>query len=57
MARTNRADVQREDEDDEEAQVPGEQRAEQDHTLLLFKVSIPMQEEKSQKKDDHDLNG
>lgn len=57
VAWTNRADVQRQDEDDEEAQVPGEQRAEQDHTLLLFKVSIPVQEEESQKKDDHNLDG
>lgn len=53
---TNRADVQREDEDDEEAQVPGEQRAEQYHALLLLKVSIPMQKEKSQKKDHHNLD-
>lgn len=57
LAWTNRADVQREDEDDEEAQIPGKQCAEQDHTLLLFKVSIPVQEEKSQKKDNDYLDG
>lgn len=54
--RTDRADVQGEDEDDEEAQVPGEQRAEQNHALLLPEVAIAMQQEQRQEEDHHDLD-
>lgn len=52
---TDRADVQRQDEDDEEAQVPGQQRAEQNHALLLPEVSVAMQQEESQEEDQDDL--
>lgn len=53
---TNRADVQREDEDDEEAKVPGHQRAKQNHPLLLPEVSVPVQQEQSQEEDQDDLH-
>jgi len=51
---THRADIQRQDEDDEEAQVPGQQRAEQNHALLLPEVSVAVQQEQRQEQDHHD---
>lgn len=53
---TDRADVQRQNEDDEEAQVPGQQRAEQDHALLLLEVAIAVQQEQRQEEHHHDLD-
>lgn len=45
-----RADVKWQDEDDEEAEVPGQQGPQEDHPLLLPHVSIALQEEKCQEK-------
>lgn len=53
---TDRADVQRQNEDDEKAQVPGQQRAEQDHALLLLEVAIAVQQEERQEEHHHDLD-
>lgn len=53
---TNRADVQRKNEDDEETQVPGQQGAKQHHPLLLTEVCIAMQQEQSQEEHHHYLN-
>lgn len=55
MSHTYRADVQRKNEDDEKAQIPGQQCAKENHALLLLEVSIAMQEEESQEKDHHNL--
>lgn len=53
---TNRADVQRKNEDDEETQVPSQQGAKQHHPLLLTEVCIAMQQEQSQEEHHHYLN-
>lgn len=45
-----RADVKWQDEDDEEAEVPGQQGPQEDHPLLLSHVSIALQEVKCQEK-------
>lgn len=45
MEHTDRADIQRQDEDDEKAQVPGQKSTKQHHTLLFTEVSIAMQQE------------
>lgn len=52
-----RADVERQDEDDEEAEVPGQQRPQQDHPLLLPQVSIALEEEEGQEENHHDHDG
>lgn len=51
-----RADVQRQDEDDEETEVPGQQRPQQDHPLLLPQVSIAVEEVKGQEENTHNHN-
>lgn len=51
---THRANVQRQDEDDEEAQVPGQQGAKQHHALLLPEVSVAVQQKEGQEEDHHD---
>lgn len=48
-----RADVKWQDEDDEEAEVPGQQGPQEDHPLLLSQISITLQEEECQEKDDN----
>lgn len=48
-----RADVKWQDEDDEEAEVPGQQGSQEDHPLLLSQISITLQEEECQKKNDN----
>jgi len=53
--RSHRADVQWEDEDDEEAQEPGEEGGEQDHPMLLVKVSIAVQQEEREEEHHHHL--
>lgn len=52
-----RADIEWQDEDDEEAEVPGEQRPEQNHPLLLPQISIVLEEVEGQEEDDHDHDG
>lgn len=49
-----RADVERQDKDDEEAEVPGQQRSQQDHPLLLPQISIAVEEVQGQEENDHD---
>lgn len=56
LIKTDRADVQRQNEDDEKAQVPGQQCAKQHHALLLLEVSIPVQQEQRQEEHHHDLD-
>lgn len=50
-----RADIQREDEHDEEAQEPGEEGGEQDHPILLAKISISVQQEEREEEHHHHL--
>lgn len=52
-----RADVERQDEDDEEAEVPGQQRPQQDHPLLLPQVSIALEEVEGQEENNYDHDG
>ncbi len=52
---SHRADVQREDEDDEEAQEPGEEGGEQDHPMLLVKISISVEQEEREEEHHHHL--
>ena len=54
-ARADRGDVQRQDEHDEEAEVPGQQGAKQHHALLLPEVSVAVEQEEGQEEDHHDL--
>lgn len=51
-----RADIKWQDEDDEEAEVPGQQRPQQHQPLLLSQVSIALEEVEGQEEnnDDHD---
>lgn len=55
-AQADRGDVERQDEDDEEAEVPGQQRSKQDHPLLLPEVSVAMQQEECQEEHHHHLH-
>lgn len=48
-----RADVKWQDEDDEEAEVPGQQGSQEDHPVLLSQISIALQEEECQEKNDN----
>lgn len=48
-----RADIKRQDEDDEEAEVPGQQRPRQDHPLLLPQISITLEQEEGQEENNH----
>lgn len=48
-----RADIEWQDEDDEEAEVPGQQRTQQDHPLLLPQVSIALEEVEGQEENNH----
>ncbi len=52
-----RADIERQDEDDEEAEVPGQQRPQQDHPLLLPQVSIALEEVEGQEENNYDRDG
>ena len=51
-----RADIEWQNENDEEAEVPGEQRPEQDQPLLLPQIPIALEEVEGQEKDNHDHN-
>lgn len=53
---TYRADIQGKDEDDEEAEIPGQEGPEQHQWVLLAEVSIAMQEKKWQEEDQHNLD-
>lgn len=48
-----RADIKWQDEDDEEAEVPGQQCPRQDHPLLLPQISITLEEEEGQEENNH----
>lgn len=48
-----RAHIKWQDEDDEEAEVPGQQRPQQHHTLLLPQISITLEEEEGQEENNH----
>lgn len=48
-----RADIKWQDEDDEEAEIPGQQRPWQDHPVLPPQISISLEEVEGQKEDDH----
>lgn len=48
-----RADIKWQDEDDEEAEVPGQQGSQEDHPLLLSQISIALQEEECQEKNNN----
>lgn len=51
-----RADVKWQDEDDEEAEVPGQQRSQQDHPLLPPQVSIALEEVEGQEENNYNYN-
>lgn len=48
-----RADVERQDEDDEEAEVPGQQRSQEDHPLLPPQISIALEEVEGQEENNY----
>jgi len=48
-----RADVERQDEDDEEAEVPGQQRSQEDHPLLPPQISIALEEVEGQEENNN----
>lgn len=48
-----RADVERQDEDDEEAEVPRQQRPQEDHALLPAQIPIALQEVEGQEENHH----
>lgn len=48
-----RADVKGQDENDEEAEVPGQQGSQEDHPLLFSQICIALQEEECQEKNDN----
>lgn len=52
-----RADIKWQDEDDEEAEVPGQQRPQQDHPLLFPQISIALEEVEGQEENNYDNDG
>lgn len=48
-----RADIKWQDENDEEAEVPGQQGSQEDHPMLFSQICIALQEEECQEKNDN----